>query len=259
MIKQLLSRGAKLTNGHLVNFSAPRVVWCRDVTRPVFIVIHLLARENSGDGLRERVSDSVHIVVVVRMEDNEEAKVLAPDQDADEWFMFDGMAIMLGVQLIVTRQYRGLHTHKVDEMVTSIIAGGYIKTSIIVTQLVDGVHYLVDGLHRLTAVFECIRRGKLPSGFQVKTVVLKGDTPDWYVVAYSAQVNENNKNSMLMTFTDKLRWFAYYLGSLVASFTQQQRRGATTTTTTWHDVTPQFATNRMKVKTQSHIYLYICI
>ena len=96
-------------------------------------------------------------------------------------------------------------------------------------------------------------------GFQVKTVVLKGDTPGWYVVAYSAQVNENNKNSMLMTFTDKLRWFAYYLGSLVASFTQQQRRGATTTTTTWHDVTPQFATNRMKVKTQSHIYLYICI
>ena len=182
----------------------------------------------------------------------------AIEQDArdDEWFLFDGMTIMLAVQLIVTRQFRGLHTHKVEEMVTSIMNGGYIKTSIIVTQLVDKVHYLVDGLHRLTAVLECIRRGRLPPTFQVKAVVLKGETPDWFVVAYSAQVNENNKNSMLMTFTDKLRWFAYYLSSLVASFALHQKKGPTTTTITWYDVTPHYATDRMKVKTRSYTYIY---
>ena len=74
------------------------------------------------------------------------------EDDQDAWFEDLGNTILLVVAMIVTRQFRGLHTHKVDEMVASILHGAYIASSVITVQIVDAVYFLVDGLHRVTAV-----------------------------------------------------------------------------------------------------------
>ena len=177
------------------------------------------------------------------------------EDEQESWFEDFGNTILLVVALIVTRQFRGLHTHKVDEMVASILHGTYIASSVITVQIVDGVYFLVDGLHRVTAVLECIRRGKLPPGFKVKAVVMKQDTPAHILIAYSAKVNEDNKNSMIMTFTDKLRWYAYYIASIVVEFEAQDKAKKYTKkrvgVAIWSDVTPEYAAGRMKIKGKS--------
>ena len=81
-------------------------------------------------------------------------------------------------------------THKVEELVVAISTSGYAKHSTITVQLREGVYYLVDGLHRLTSVLQCIASGVLPTDFQVKAVVFKEDTPEAVLVAYEHKATQ---------------------------------------------------------------------
>ena len=108
----------------------------------------------------------------------------------DGWFLEAGATFMVIAALVELCQYRGLHTHKVEELVAAIATTGYATHSTITVQLRDGVYYLVDGLHRLTSVMQCIAMGVLPADFNVKAVVFKQETPASVLIAYSAKVNE---------------------------------------------------------------------
>ena len=110
----------------------------------------------------------------------------------DTWYEDHGAVIMLMVGSLVARRYRGLSTHKVEALVDSIMALGYDRTTVITVQVVAGVYFVVDGLHRVTAALECIGRGVLVPGFKVAAKVLKEATPESFVVMYFAKVNNNN-------------------------------------------------------------------
>jgi hypothetical protein len=172
-----------------------------------------------------------------------------------EWFVEAGLTFLVTVAVIVTRQYRGLHPHKVQELMAAIQDIGYATNSIITVQLKKGIYYLVDGLHRVSAVRQCIKLGSLSPTFQVKAVVLREDTPSWYVIAYSAKVNEAHKTVALATTTDKLRWYAMYITSLAPDYKSKDSRNTAKTkkqaAPTWVDVTPEYATNKMKVAGKS--------
>ena len=111
----------------------------------------------------------------------------------EEWFEKDGAVILLMVDsLVTTRQYRGLNTRKVDLLVANITAIGYLRQSVITVQLVGGVYFVVDGVHRVMAALECILRGTLDAGSKVAAMVLKEATPETLVVAYAAKLNVAN-------------------------------------------------------------------
>ena len=145
----------------------------------------------------------------------------------DGWFMEGGASIMIVAIMIQLCQYRGLHTHKVEELVAAISTTGYAKHSSITVQIRDGVYYLVDGLHRLTSVLQCIAMKVLPEDFQLKAVVFKQETPETVLIAYSAKVNEDNKMSAIMTFSDKIRWCAMFLQAILADFVEKHRERKT--------------------------------
>ena len=147
----------------------------------------------------------------------------------------------LQVVAIAMRQLRGLHAGKVTELADSILAAGFLLSSMLTVQsMMDGTFLLVDGMHRLTAVLYLISVGKLAKDYTIRCIVLRAETPNSWILRYSYLVNLANDATAKVTFVDKMRWSLTYLVSILPQWVAASTKAVSKNTYCWYDVSASY-------------------
>ena len=140
---------------------------------------------------------------------------------------------------ILTREVRGVHLPKVQEM-KDLIQTAWIASSYITVQLLaNGKYLIVDGMHRLSAVLSLIMDKILPPNYEVPCVVYRGDTPEHLLLRFACTVNLGNQATAIMTFIDKMRCVACYMQAIVAAYVRDNSKIKPGEIFHWKDITAE--------------------
>ena len=153
---------------------------------------------------------------------------------------------MIAAALIVTREVRGVHLAKVQEL-KDLIQTAWISSSFITVQLMaSGKYVIVDGMHRLSAVLSLIMDKILPSNYEVPCTVYRPDTPADLLLRFSCSVNLDNQATSIMTFIDKMRWVACYMMAIVVEYVRDNSKIKPGEKFHWKDITAEHVRSSMQ-------------
>ncbi|KXS08808.1 hypothetical protein M427DRAFT_39934 [Gonapodya prolifera JEL478] len=108
-------------------------------------------------------------------------------------------------------QVRERYENGIQELMTGISKLGFLPTSVVILiDLGNGVYGVVDGNHRLIAVFRLKDKGEeipalpglMDGTMTVTAIVLRADTPDKVCWHIGAMINYSNETSKLLTNAD---------------------------------------------------------